>query len=62
MPNEYLDLKSFLTQYPQFKEGQIRWLIVNKNLNGFCIVLKRIGRRLYIHVPSFIEWMSAQHA
>ncbi len=55
--DEYLDLKMFVARYPQFKIGQMRWLIVKKNENGLAPAISRIGRRLYIHVPSFLKWI-----
>jgi hypothetical protein len=59
---EYLDIKSFIKQYPQFKEGQLRWFVVRKNELGLSGAIKRLGRRLYIHVPSFIRWVESQSA
>jgi len=57
---EYLDLQTLIQKYPQFKEGQIRWLVVNKKQNGLDFAIKRIGRRLYFHIPSFLEWIEKQ--
>lgn len=58
--DEYLDLKSFIARYPQFREHQIRWLVVKKDENGLSGSIKRVGRRLYFHIPSFVKWLEKQ--
>lgn len=58
----YLDLQSFIKQYPQFKETQLRWLVVRKDQNGLAPIVKRVGRRLYFDVPKFFEWVDSQSA
>jgi hypothetical protein len=60
--DEYLDLKTFLKRFPQFKEGQLRWFIVCKEKLGLTSAFKRLGRRLYIHVPTFLKWVELQDA
>jgi len=55
--DEYLDLQTFLRRYPQFKEGQMRWFVVKKDRYGLTPAIKRLGRRLYFHVPTFLEWL-----
>ena len=58
--DDYLDIPTFLRRYPQFKEGQLRWLVVKKKENGLDKTLKRLGRKLYFHVPSVIELLESQ--
>lgn len=58
--NEYLDLQTFIEQHPQFNLGQMRWFVVKKKENGLAPAIKRLGRRLYIHVPTFLNWVEAQ--
>jgi hypothetical protein len=53
--DDYLNLEMFVERYPQFKMGQLRWLVVKKEENGFAKCFKRIGRRLYINVPVFLK-------
>lgn len=60
--DNYLDLQTFLERYPQFREGQLRWFIVRKNELGLAPAIKRLGRRLYFHVPTFIQWIESQDA
>ncbi|MBN9287580.1 MAG: hypothetical protein BGO43_04160 [Gammaproteobacteria bacterium 39-13] len=60
--DQYLDLQTFIQRYPQFKEGQMRWLVVKKSENGLAPAIRRIGRRLYFHVPSVLSWVEAQKA
>ncbi len=58
--DQYLDLHSFLKRYPQFKEGQLRWLVVKKKENGLEKAIRRLGRRIYFHVPTFLEWVEGK--
>lgn len=58
--DEYLDLRSFLERYPQFREGQMRWFVVKKKENGLEGAVRRLGRRLYFHVPTFLKWVEEQ--
>lgn len=58
--NEYLDLQTFIEQHPQFNEGQMRWFVVQRKKNGLDGAIKRLGRRLYFHVPTFLNWVEAQ--
>lgn len=60
--DQYLDLQSFIKCYPQFTENQMRWFIVRKKELGLSSAIKRLGRRLYIHVPTFFKWVESQHA
>lgn len=60
--DQYLDLQSFIKRYPQFKEGQMRWFIVRKKELGLAPAIKRLGRRLYFHVPTFFKWVESQDA
>lgn len=59
---EYLDIRTFVERYPQFKQGQLRWLIVKKDENGLASAIKRVGRRLYFHTPTFLKWIQNQIA
>ena len=58
--DDYLDIPTFLKRYPQFKLGQLRWLVVKKKENGLDKSLKRLGRKLYFHVPSVIALLESQ--
>lgn len=57
---DYLDIKSFLEKYPQFSESQIRWLIFKKEKLGVTHVFRRLGKRIYIHVPSYLDFLKNQ--
>jgi hypothetical protein len=58
--DDYLDMLSFVDRYPQFKVGQMRWFVVRKKELGLEPAIKRLGRRLYFHVPTFLKWIEAQ--
>lgn len=42
---------------PAFSEGSLRWLIFQREENGFDEVLVRVGRRVLIDVARFDEWL-----
>lgn len=60
--DEYLDLETLVKRHPQFSKNQLRWLVAKKAQNGLALVIKKIGRRLYFHIPTFLNWMEAQNA
>lgn len=60
--DQYLDLRTMVERYPQFKEGQMRWLVVNRDENGLAPAIKRLGRKLYFHLPTFLKWVDSQKA
>ncbi len=60
--DQYLDVQSLIKRHPQFQEGQLRWFVVRKKELGLDSVIKRLGRRLYFHVPSFLKWIEEQKA
>lgn len=49
-------------QHPQISKNQLRWIVVNKDCNGMSGAIKRVGKKLYFHMPSFIEWIGKQNA
>lgn len=60
--DDYLDLQSIPKQHPQFKEGQLRWFVVRKKELGLEQAIKKLGRRLYFHMPTFLKWIESQKA
>lgn len=42
---------------PAFTESSIRWLIFNRQRNGFGEVLVKLGRRLLIDVRKLDKWI-----
>ncbi len=52
-----LTIKQFSEQYSAFNEGGLRHLVFYANSNGFKKCIRRVGRKVLIHVPSFFEWV-----
>jgi hypothetical protein len=59
---EYQDINSITGKYPQITKNQLRWIVANKERFKIDHAIKRIGRRLYFHIPSLLEWISKQDA
>lgn len=45
-----------------FTEAQVRWWIFNASTNGLQAAVLRIGRRVYIDVDAFAQWVESQQA
>jgi len=54
-------VKQTASLYPAFTQSSIRWLIFNENSNGFCQVIRRIGRKVLIDLDSFENWVAGQN-
>ena len=55
-------VRQFKNEFPAFTEGGLRWLIFNAASNGLDDhdVLVRVGRRVYLDVDRFFEWIDSQ--
>ena len=58
--NNYLSIDDFVAKYPQFKKSSIRYYLFHREENGFAEVVTKIGRKIFIHEPSFGEWMDSK--
>lgn len=62
--DDVLDLKIFTTRYPQFTIPQLRWLINQRKINGLADhpgTLFKIGKRWYLNVTNFLEWIQSEN-
>lgn len=46
--------------YPSFTENAIRWLIFKGPINGFRRCVRKVGRRVFLDLDSFEEWIDEQ--
>lgn len=60
MQRKLKTVKAFCDGTP-FSESQLRWWIFNAESNGLAPAIVRIGKRVYIDVEQFDEWVS-RHA
>jgi hypothetical protein len=60
--DDYQTMDAIEKQHPQFTKNQLRWLVANKDRYQISHAIKRIGRRLYFHMPSLLCWISEQNA
>ena len=44
-----------------FTDAQLRWALRFRDENGLSQAVIKVGRRLYIHRPSFLKWLANQH-
>lgn len=60
--DDYLHKDLIVKQFPQFTKNQLIWLEVNRDRYHLSHAIKRVGKKLYFHMPSFIEWLGKQNA
>jgi len=53
-------VRQLAKECPVFTESSLRWLIFNSEENGLESSLVRIGRRVFIDLPRFEEWLREQ--
>ena len=56
---DYLDIPSTV-ENSRFTKNQLRWLVVKRKENGLDGAIKRVGRKLYFHIPTFLKWVEEQ--
>lgn len=60
--DDYQPLTYITEKHKQFSIHQWRWIIENKERYNLSKAIKRVGRRLYIHMPSLEAWIESQDA
>lgn len=45
--------------YPAFPSSSLRWLIFNKQTNGFAKCIRKIGRKVLIDLDQFESWVDS---
>ena len=53
-------VKDFVENVDWLTEGSLRWLIFNRETNGFNKCIRRMGNRILISAPDFEEWIESQ--
>lgn len=56
-----LTVKQFVENYPAFTIGGLRHLIFFERRNGFKKCIRRVGRKVLLHVPSVFEWIDEKN-
>jgi hypothetical protein len=55
----YLTVKQLSEKYPAFPQGGVRsWIFQDKN--GFSKCLRRVGKKILISEPLFVQWLENQ--
>lgn len=52
-----MTVRQFCAAHPAFTEGSVRWLLFNRDTNGLSVALVKKGRRLWIDVDAFFDWL-----
>ncbi len=51
----FLPVKAFAAKHPSWPESSLRWLIFNRETNGFKSVFRKLGKRVLIDEAAFFE-------
>ena len=59
---EFLTVAALAEKYPRagLSEASIRWLLFNREHNGFNTCVVRVGRKVLIDEAEFVAWLRAQ--
>jgi hypothetical protein len=64
-PNDFKSNKDFAEEYPFIPNQRAGWhLWQNRHKNGIAEAgaILKINKKLYFHVPAFVEWARKQSA
>jgi hypothetical protein len=61
MPDRYLSTDQVITSdsFP-FTRGQLNHYLTQRHKNGLNSAVRKIGKRIYFHEPSLVEWIESQ--
>lgn len=60
--SEFKLIKGMVEQHKdKFTEHQIRWWLRDREENGLDECVVKIGKRLYVHQPSFLRWFISKN-
>ncbi len=57
-----MTVRQFCAAHPAFTEGSLRELLFNRETNGLSVALVKKGRRLWIDVDAFFDWLEQGEA
>jgi hypothetical protein len=57
---QFLTVSDLAKKYSAFTAGGLRWLLFNREQNGFNRCVVRIGRRVLIDEAEFVTWLRDQ--
>lgn len=60
--DDYQPIEYINKLHPQITINQLKWIVANKERYKIAHAIKRIGRRIYFHVPSLLSWIDEQIA
>lgn len=56
-----LTIRQFSEKYPAFNQGGLRYLVFYADTNGFKKCIRRVGRKVLLHVPSVFSWVDEKN-
>lgn len=59
---QFLTVEQLAAKYPAFTEPSLRWLLFNRETNGFATAVVQLGRKLLIDEQAFVAWLRTHKA
>jgi hypothetical protein len=59
-PKDFLTIRQLAEKFPAFSEASLRSRIAQAKANGLEESIVRIGRKILINVPAFLQWINNQ--
>lgn len=59
-PKRWATVNQTAATHEAFSIASLRWLIFNKQTNGFSKCVRKIGRKVLIDLDQFEAWVDAQ--
>jgi hypothetical protein len=59
---QFLTAAQLSKKYPAFSLASIRWVLFNRETNGFNSAVVQLGRKLLIDEQAFVAWLRSHKA
>jgi len=58
--SQFLSVPDTAQKYPVFTQSALRWMLFNREQNGFNRCVVRVGRRVLIDEVELVAWLRDQ--
>jgi hypothetical protein len=55
-----MTIRQVTERYPAFTETALRWQLLNRNDNGLCHSVVKVGKRVFFDRIEFEKWLENQ--
>ena len=59
--DEFSTIEQLAANNPKLiTENRLRWILRDRQSNGLAPAVKKLGKHLVVHVPTFVAWIMQQ--